>query len=276
MPGSISATRVHYTLGQQSIQNPDQLLTERKKEAKAEVKLFKRPQKLGTGPEWNQSTQCPNNKFPNRALMHTISTHQSINPVHNYRAEALPDTFKSTLFLPKRSKFHFDQSKLLSQREKDKVVTTNPVANSRVEFSANPAPQAAKWNDTTSITADSKKDFYVRKGHTDTLNCTKGTNAAMLQKGYIGPVQREKIRNDRIRGLKMSMRMTEMASQETNQLPFTLSNMRAGLLPDLVAELAPKEPVAIPEPKSEDDEEYEFQEATHMALEAANDVPLAA
>ena len=64
--------------------------------------------------------------------------------MHNYRAEALLDTFKSTLFLPKRSKLHFDQSKLLSQREKDKVVTTNPVANSRVEFSANPAPQAVK------------------------------------------------------------------------------------------------------------------------------------
>ena len=98
----------------------------------------------------------------------------------------------------------------------------------------------------------------------------------MLQKGYIGPFQREKIGNEQIRGLKMSMRMTETASQETNQLPYTLSNMRTGLPPDLVAELAPKEPVPIPEPKSEDDEEYEFQEAAHMALEAARDVPLAA
>ena len=87
MPGSITAPRLHYNLAQQSIQNPDQLMTERQKAAKADVKLFKRPQKLGTRPEWEGSVQCPNNKFPDRPMMATIPVLQSMRPVFNYRAE---------------------------------------------------------------------------------------------------------------------------------------------------------------------------------------------
>ena len=47
---------------------------------------------------------------------------QSIKLEYNYRAEKLPDTLKSTIFVPKPSKFQFDQTKLLSAQQKNKLV----------------------------------------------------------------------------------------------------------------------------------------------------------
>lgn len=78
--------------------------------------------KLGVQPEWNGSVQPPNTRFPDRAQMRTISEHQSIKPEYNFRAEVLPTTYKDTIFVPKASKFQFDQSKLLKEHQKDRLV----------------------------------------------------------------------------------------------------------------------------------------------------------
>ena len=64
----------------------------------------------------------------------------------------------------------------------------------------------------------------------DVLKCTKAKNKALLGTAYIGPAQREKVRNQRIRELKMSLREKPV---ETSPVPYTLSAMRKGLLAPL-------------------------------------------
>ena len=93
-----------------------------------------------------------------------MRAHSSGGPLGRRCLQVLPDTLKGSIFLPRPTKFQFDAAKLLNKSQRDKLVPTNPVGNSRVEFSVHPALDAARpWDNTTQITADSKKDYYARE-----------------------------------------------------------------------------------------------------------------
>lgn len=250
MPGSISATRVQYALGAQAFHNPQMVSADGAK-VKAEVVKMKRPQKLGVQAEWNPSTQAPTAKFPDRPQMHSLSEYQSIKMEYNFRGEKLPDTLKNSVFVPRTNKFQFDQTKLLSTREKTLQVATNPSLNSRAEFTVHP-DLTSRWNDSTQVTAADRKVAAQ-----DPKELTKAKNARLLGNSYIGPKQRETIRTERVRAIKLAKREQENAAMTECPLPYTLTNLRRGLLPDMsgTASFAVSQPISEEDP---DEKQYEM------------------
>eukprot|EP01006_Ploeotia_vitrea_P014478 TRINITY_DN39196_c0_g1_i1.p1 TRINITY_DN39196_c0_g1~~TRINITY_DN39196_c0_g1_i1.p1 ORF type:complete len:322 (-),score=31.29 TRINITY_DN39196_c0_g1_i1:82-1017(-) len=215
LPGSIHATRVQYGRTQQSFEPADIYMTESKINQRSDTLKFKQPARLGNKAEWNNSTAC--HAFPQRPMMRTLSEFQSTKPVMNYRAEELPKTFKDTVFLPKPSKFQVDRKRFLTEDEKKKLVGSNPVLNSRSEFDiSSKLNGGAKpgWNTSTLVTEDYTREFFKSKQYSDMRSLTAVKNSTILaNSGYINPTQREKIRMQRIRQMKMEQREREEAQQ---------------------------------------------------------------
>eukprot|EP01012_Entosiphon_sulcatum_P025090 TRINITY_DN3035_c0_g1_i1.p1 TRINITY_DN3035_c0_g1~~TRINITY_DN3035_c0_g1_i1.p1 ORF type:complete len:291 (-),score=45.81 TRINITY_DN3035_c0_g1_i1:8-880(-) len=226
LPGSISATRVHYPgLRSEVFGLSDQYLTEEKLQSRDVTRSFKRVAKLGHKPEWNASVQPPNTKFPERPLMRTISEHQGIKLPYNFRAETLPTTYKDTVFVPSASKFQFDKSLLLSPKDRESLSRTNVSVNTRVDPPVHPALQdKERWNISTQVHSDPAHPFLPPVPDRRTL--TKAVNESLLSENYIGPRKREKLRSKNMRAEKQAERQAQ--AEEAKKWPdfsFTLSNM---------------------------------------------------
>lgn len=221
-PGSIKATRIDYGADQSAFVSA-KLLTPEKQARKAEVIDFKCPNRLGHRPLWNTSVE-PIYRFPDRPVMHAISEFQSLKPVHNFRAERLPDLFHSTVFHPKANKFQFDHTALRNNASGTKtMITTNVTLNSRAEFGVNNDSEALGWNASTQFDKASRSvDRFKDSG----LVATKRRNQELLENKYCTPTERVNQFNMKIKAERLQRETVLPDVDAFPPEPMTLTKMR--------------------------------------------------
>lgn len=225
-PGSIRATRVEYEFDQSAFASSN-LLTSEKKERKAEIQVFKWHSRLGRRPQWNSSVESPE-RFPDRAMMHTISEYQSQRPVFNYRAEALPQLYHTTAFIPKGNKFKFSKAAEVIHPASDKrtLVTKNVGLSTRVEFVDPAAPRGPAWDTSTQL---SRRELAVldEKLRQQALNATKAQGSKLLESStYLTPKQKTTALNQTLKEARLAALAQCTIPKYTEPEPYTLSKMR--------------------------------------------------
>eukprot|EP00906_Rhabdomonas_costata_P036265 RCo050918 len=225
-PGSIRATRLDYESDQSAFASTA-LLTPEKRERKSEVQSFKSHRRLGRRPQW-ESSVAPPSRFPDRAMMHTISEFQSIRPVHNYRAATVPQLYHTTAFLPHGGKFTFARAAAVLHPDSDHrtVVSTNVSLSDRVEFTDPNATRGPSWNCSTLVSKDrTAEERLLERAKRGAKACSE---RLLQEKGYAPPRDRVAALNNRLREARAAAALQRSAPPiESEPQTFTLSKMRA-------------------------------------------------
>lgn len=126
-PGSLLAIRVDYPLTTSAFEALP--ATDAKSQRRAEVKKFTSGLRIGEKAAWNATTIDEAHPFPSHSPQRTLSEFQAVKMEYNYRANALPQVNKETIFVRKPNKMQIDESLFLSKKERERVVSRCPGTN---------------------------------------------------------------------------------------------------------------------------------------------------
>jgi len=187
--------------------------------AKREVKAARKKDVLGAAMgkrgSWNVSTST-GAKFPDRANMRTLSKFDSVKQAeYNYRAEDL-DWKSKDVYLPKTSKFQFDERNLLPAG-----TTAGPLAKpgTNCEFVASTKLAGKEqWFLSTEVAHEKEKGQGMQK-LTDAAAANSSVRNAQLlgRTGYSNPIDREKQHAAAVREAKLEWKKAKQAGEEPDE-----------------------------------------------------------
>lgn len=191
--------RMNFTTLEKAI--PDAPEHKERREAKREVKRMSKKDVLGLRKTpWEQSVNTTSKTTERQSCQ--IPKHDPTLFQYNYRAEVLPKP--NMQFVSKPGAHDFDHTKLYPDYTPER--SSIPPASRAGELDVHPDLMNKKnWNSSTYLDHKSLREEVEARS----LRCMRNSrqkNAIIVREGYVGPVEREKLRMERFRAEREAKR----------------------------------------------------------------------
>eukprot|EP01028_Stygiella_incarcerata_P003316 TRINITY_DN1652_c0_g1_i1.p1 TRINITY_DN1652_c0_g1~~TRINITY_DN1652_c0_g1_i1.p1 ORF type:complete len:249 (-),score=73.60 TRINITY_DN1652_c0_g1_i1:243-989(-) len=216
-PGSVTLKKINYPVDEATFHEDD--MPEKARKAREEIR---RMIEFGSSTgAWTGSTKITDDVVPPRTFLRQLSEFQSLRFEYNFRAEELPQLFRTTHFVDVGNKFRLDRSTLLSKEEKGTLRKRNPTFQSRIELPVcSKLDGKEKWDASSELDrkkhkelqeefdkkaleeTKKKRDLLLSRRSKSSLERRKGCSEG----GYRSLLVREKERVERMREEKRKER----------------------------------------------------------------------